>query len=888
MIVLKFGGSSVSSPENLQVVAGIISGYCKSSKKPVVVCSALGGVTDQLLALSRLAAAGDLTYLDGFAHLVERHHSVAKALFSSAGGVPTALEQPEGQGYTSEVQEIKTGIVEVKAAFESVKMRFTGYGTSPTQSLGFDYNASGFAHELTLQNLTAEISSEFLRLENKLNGIYLLEELSERSTDAVAGTGEILASKILSAALTRLGVANAWIDARDLIISDDTHPTVRARLPESFALIQARYKEAETKAGNPLWVVPGFIASSSEGVMTTLGRGGSDYTASILGAALDATEIEIWTDVHGFLTADPRKVKKAFPITHLSYEEAMEMSHFGAKVLYPPTVMPAFQKQIPIRIRNTFDINFPGTLISASSSEKRYTVKGVTAIEEVSLLTLKGRGMASVTAIPIRLFGSLANNRIQVILIMQGSSEYSMTFAVYEKSSDKAVKIIHEEFNLEIESGLLDAMQHEQSCLVAVVGENMKHMPGIAGRFLTSLGRNGINVTAIAQGSSELTIAVAIGRENLSKALNAAHETFFLSDTRTLNLFVIGVGNIGGTLLNIMEEQKEFLNRRKSVELNLAGVANSKKMLFSRDGVPMGSGKKQLGEGQVKMVLDLFIQEMIDYNLPNSVFIDCTADTEIASRYAEILEESISIVTPNKVANSGSFEYYTRLGQIKKKRGVSYLYETNVGAGLPVIGTLNDLLASGDKVLKIEAVLSGSLSFIFNQLRPGKAFSAIVREAMDLGYTEPDPRTDLSGADFAKKLVILARESGIPMELREVKIDSILPAHYFEGGNAAEFMQKLPAEDSRFTGMIEKALASQRLIRLIGIIEHGKASISLVEADISNPFYNLSGSDNLIAFTTNRYRERPLVIKGPGAGAEVTAAGVFSEIITISNTVQAW
>ncbi len=824
MIVLKFGGSSVSNAENLLKVKDIVMNSSGLENQLVVVCSAMHGITDLLIRVSRLAESGNEAYAEVYQQIRHTHTEAVLAIF----------------GETS-----------VQAA------------------------------------VSIKIESILQELQNKLKGIFLLGELSDRSLDSVAGMGERMSSCLLHECIHETGASSVLVDARKLIITDDTYGAAKANLPASYERIR------DWSLGQPnarsIWVVPGFIASNAAGIETTLGRGGSDFTASIFGAALNVREIQIWTDVNGVLTADPRKVKKAFSITDLSYVEAMEMSHFGAKVLYPLTVMPAYKKKIPIRIKNTFEPSFPGTLISDGVFNNRFIVKGVTSIEHISLLTLKGSGMASVSGISTRLFGTLSNHRIQVILIMQGSSEYSITFAVHGSSSHRACSILTDEFSLEISSGLLDEVAEEKNlCLLAVIGENMKHVPGIAGRFLTSLGRNGINVTAIAQGSSELTIAVAISQDDLSKALNSSHETFFLSDTKTLNLFIIGTGNIGGSLLEIMSQQKAFLKLNKSVELNLVGLANSRKMLFSESGLQLDTAKLEMLERGEPMVLDHFVNQMIQLNLPNSIFIDCTADGKLPDVYARVLDSSISIVTPNKVANSGPYENYKLLKKIQHRRGVRYLYETNVGAGLPVIGTLNDLLNSGDKILKIEAVLSGSLSFVFNHLSPENKFSDIVKEAMTRGFTEPDPRVDLSGADFARKLVILARECGIGLEIEDVQVDPILQEKYFSKGDVKEFLQSLPDEDDRFKELAEKANQSGKLRRFIGVIENGTASIKLQDVDNTNPFYNLSGSDNLISFTTTRYKERPLVVKGPGAGAEVTAAGVFSEIITVSNSGQVW
>ena len=736
-------------------------------------------------------------------------------------------------------------------------------------------------------SIVSEIQSELNGLDSILKGIYYLGELSPRSLDHILGFGERLSTRIISYYFEKNGLSNEFIDTRKMILTDDHFGSAKVDFKTTYENI---FKHAHNNTSRKaLWLVTGFIASTPEGHYTTLGRGGSDYTASIFGAGLDAQEIHIWTDVDGVLTADPRKVSKAFSIAELTYEEAMEMSNLGAKVLYPPTVLPAYKKQIPIRIKNTFNPSFEGTLIGKPGNNGTFLVKGVTSLSGVSLLTLNGNGISTVQDLSSRLFRRLSKSSISVILIMQGSAEHSITFAIHDRFNSIAKRVIHDEFSLEIQNGLIDPINEQESlCLISVIGENMRHMPGIAGRFLLALGRNGINVRAITQGASELSISVAISEFDHAKALNSTHEIFFLSDTKTLNLFLIGTGNIGGTLLDMMNNQFEYLKANKSVEIKMVAIANSRKMIFSGDMNLLGKGKEILENQGTPMNSEHFIEKMLNLNLPNSIFIDCTADGEIPNHYERILDSSISIVTPNKAANSESLERYSLIKKAQKLRGVSYRYETNVGAGLPIINTLNDLLESGDKILKIEAVLSGSLSFIFNKLNEGRQFDEVVREAILKGFTEPDPRIDLSGKDFARKLVILSREIGTPLELKDVHVGEILSQSYFNNSSVEEFLISIEKENSRFKLMVDEAKSQHKVLRYIGNIQDGKASIVLEMVDQNHPFYNLSGSDNIVSFTTSRYHERPLVVKGPGAGAEVTAAGVFSEIISISSQGKSW
>ena len=641
------------------------------------------------------------------------------------------------------------------------------------------------------------------------------------------------------------------------------------------------------KANGSIQIVTGFVAAAKGGLTTTLGRGGSDYTAAILAAGLDAKVIEIWTDVNGVLTCDPRKVRKAFTIPNMTYAEAMEMSHFGAKVIYPPTIQPALGKNIPIVIKNTFNPEFKGTFISNNKGSNDRAVKGISSISDIALLTLQGSGLFGVPGIAGRLFSSLAVADINIILITQGSSEHSISFAVQPNLANKAKRKVEKAFEYEIQKGSIEPVKIENDLsVVAIIGENMRYQPGISGRLFQALGKNGINAIAIAQGSSELNISVVINSSNEVKALNALHEAFFLSDTKELHLFMIGVGLIGGTLINQIQAQADYLKNDRSIELKIIGLANSKKMVFDKEGIDLKIWKEILSSSDNKMTPLKFVEQMKSMNLSNSIFLDNTAADSIADLYPSILDASISISTPNKIATSSAYLKYKELKELAVKRGVYFGYETNVGAGLPVISTLNDLITSGDRILKIEGVLSGSLSFIFNSFTRDVQFSEIVKQAKTLGYTEPDPRVDLNGLDVRRKIIILAREAGIPLEATDVEIESILPSPVQKAKTVESFFSQLEKHNDFFESKRAEAENNGQALRMIARLEKHKAIISLVAVDSNNPFFTLSGSDNMIVFTTERYKERPLVIRGPGAGAEVTAAGVFAEIIKIGNQLK--
>ncbi len=716
-------------------------------------------------------------------------------------------------------------------------------------------------------------------LEQLLRGIFLVREASLRTMDYVLSFGERNSAFIIANTLIENGLAADYLDARKVIKTNKNFGSAKVDLDETYGNIKDYF------AAHPnVQITTGFIASAKGGLTTTLGRGGSDYTAALLGAGLDAECIEIWTDVDGVMTADPRKVKKAFTMPSMTYSEAMEMSHFGAKVIYPPTLQPALQKNIPLYIKNTFNPDFAGTLVSHKSDAIGHAVKGISSISHIALMTLSGSGLFGVPGVAARLFGCLAQADINIILITQGSSEHSISFAIQPSFTKKAKKRIESEFEFEMRSGLVNPVKVEDDlAVVAAIGENMRFQPGIAGRIFQSLGKNGINIVAIAQGSSEFNISTVINRADERKALNAMHEEFFLSDTKVLHLFFVGVGLIGGTLIEQIKKQAAFLKEERQLEIKIVAMCNTKKMIFDEDGLDLENWKNQLDASEVAVDMSSYLKQMYDLNLTNSIFIDNTASDGIAKYYEEILDKSISISTPNKIATSSEYLHYQQLKKIAKKRGVQFMYETNVGAGLPVISTLNDLIASGDKILKIEGVLSGSLSFIFNTFKKGEDFSAIIREAQTLGYTEPDPRTDLSGMDVRRKLIILARETGLPIEADDVVIESILPEACVKAPTVDAFFVEIEKANNHFEELRANAEAEGKVLRMIATLDGDKASIGLKAVDSSHPFYSLSGSDNMIVFTTERYKERPLVIRGPGAGAEVTAAGVFGELIRIGH-----
>jgi bifunctional aspartokinase / homoserine dehydrogenase 1 len=806
MKVLKFGGTSVGSAENIRKVKEIV---LRQKEDTIVVVSALGGVTDLILNAARIAATGVGDFHPVLAEIKKWHKQAIDDLFNGSGAMVYIAE---------------------------------------------------------------ELLDE---LEQILTGITLVGELTPKTLDRIAGIGERISSHLVAQFIP--GAVRK--DTAELIQTDSNFGKARV----DFVITNQKIRQ-EFADFSGIAVMPGFIAKNAKGEFTTLGRGGSDYTAAIVAAALEVDSLEIWTDVNGFMTADPRVISKAYTIPELTYSEAMELSHFGAKVIYPPTILPVYQKGIPIRIKNTFNPENEGTLIlSSAQTPRERPIKGISSISGISLVTIQGIGMVGVTGISMRLFTALASVSVNVILISQASSENSISVAIDEHAVELAETAIRAEFEKEIETGQVSKIDIERELsVVAIVGENMKHTTGIAGKLFSTIGKNGINIIAIAQGASELNISWVVKTPELRKNLNVVHESFFLSENVELNVFLMGIGTVGGSLLQQLQKQQQKLLEEKHLKIKLTGVANSKKMVFQREGIDMNLFREKLDQSEIKSSLRGFVDEMKTMNIYNSVFVDCTASDEVSEYYREILASNISVVTANKVAASSAFENYIGLKNIAKQKGVKFLFETNVGAGLPIINTLNDLVNSGDKVLKIEAVLSGTLNFIFNTISSEVPLSKTIRMAKEQGYSEPDPRVDLSGVDVARKILILARESGYPLEMEDITIDRFVPDEFFEG-SLDDFWKNISQLDAGFEEKRKKLETENKKWRFVAQYENGKAQIGLQEVDARHPFYDLEGSNNLIMYTTERYHEFPMSIKGYGAGASVTAAGVFADLIKVSN-----
>jgi bifunctional aspartokinase / homoserine dehydrogenase 1 len=708
-----------------------------------------------------------------------------------------------------------------------------------------------------------------------INGVYLLNDVTPKIQDKILSFGEIMSSYIISRV-----IGNAeMIDPKGLIKTDRTFGNARVNFALSDRLIRAQFKNYK-KTG----VIPGFIGSSEHNETTTLGRGGSDYTASIISAALGVERLEIWTNVDGFMTADPAKVKKALAIESMSYAEAMELSHFGAEVIYTPTIHPVYQKNIEVSIRNIANPEGAGTLISGVSKRSGTSlIKGISSIDDIDLVTLQGAGMVGVRGISARLFGALARIDVNIILITQASSEYSICFALSPFDSDRALRALEAEFEPEIRlRNVMNILIEKDLSVIAIVGEQMKNTPGISANLFSSLGRNGISVIATAQGSSELNISVVIKKESLVKALNVIHEGFFLSHHRELHLYLVGAGTVGDNLLKQLMNQQEVLLREHHLKVNVVGICRSRNMLLNPEGINLADYRREMEQQGEKADIDLFIQKMKFLNLRNSVFIDCTADANIAATYKQVLSAFVSVVAANKIACSSEYSLYSDLKKTAREKNVRFMYETNVGAGLPIISTLNDLIRSGDKIVRLEAVLSGTLNFIFNTISEEISLSKAVQMAMDKGFAEPDPRIDLSGIDVKRKLLILARESGYPLESKDIGIIPFLPDDCFRG-TMDDFWSALKKYDSGFEERRKKLIHENKKLRFVARLENGVAEIELVEVGMSHPAYPLEGSNNIILITTDRYHEQPMVIRGYGAGAAVTAAGVFADIIRVAN-----
>ncbi|MDX9948270.1 MAG: bifunctional aspartate kinase/homoserine dehydrogenase I [Bacteroidales bacterium] len=726
-----------------------------------------------------------------------------------------------------------------------------------------------------LEATLSRIEDIFGELSETLSGLFLLRELSRFSLDKALSAGERASSAIISAFLEN----SILLDSREIIRTDNNFGNANVDFTVTNPLIRKKILRK-----NKVIIVPGFIAATEANETTTLGRGGSDYTAAIIAAAINADMLEIWTDTDGFMTADPRKVEKAYAIESLSYSEAIELSHFGAKVIYTPTLRPVYKKTIPVRILNSYNPGAKGTLISNKPSNgSRSPIKGISSIDHIDLITLQGPSMVGISGTSMRLFGSLAKRNVSIVLITQASSEYSITFAVNPPDSKKAVEAINQEFEREINFRKeLKILIEKDLSIIAIVGERMKNTPGISAILFRSLGRNGINVIATAQGSSELNISVVIKNDNLRKALNVIHDGFFLSKYKELHLFIAGTGLVGSSLVKQLLKQRQTLLKEYNLNINLLGLINSRKMLIPGKPITLEKCREALETDGERSDINAFMAQMTKLNLRNSVFVDCTANAVVAQTYGSALEKYVSVVTASKIACASDFSYYHMLKTMANERGVRFMYETTVGAGLPIIKTINDLVVSGDKILKIEAVLSGTLNFIFNTLGPDMPLSKTIRMAKDLGYSEPDPRIDLSGVDVVRKILILSREAGYSLEMKDVKVKNFLPAECF-AGDLASFYEKVREFDDEFEKQRQELVRQNRKWRFFATMDGGKAEVGLISVDSTHPTFNLEGSNNIVLLTTERYRELPMVIKGYGAGADVTAAGVFADIMRVVN-----
>ncbi|MBE9511698.1 MAG: bifunctional aspartate kinase/homoserine dehydrogenase I [Bacteroidetes bacterium] len=724
----------------------------------------------------------------------------------------------------------------------------------------------------------AEVKVMINEVEDLCTGISFLEEFSPKTKDALIQYGELLSACIIYSYLKKDESDSIYVDAREVILTDENFGNANVNLELSYHKIRERFTGVKS-----IVIVPGFIASADTGQTTTLGREGSDYTAAIIATAVNALSLDKWTNVDGIMTADPIMVKNALPIKSLSYNEAMELAHFGAKVIYPPTLHTIIEKGIPIYIRNVFSPQKPGTKICLEKAKNGVNVKGLSSIKNIALITVSGSGMVGVPGISMRLFGALAGKMINIIFITQASSEHSITIGFNQTDIEIASETISNEFSIEIQIGKVNELEIEKDLsIVAIVGDKMKKSVGLAGKAFNSLGKNGVNIRSIAQGSSERNISMVIRRDDLKKALNTLHESFFLSETKRVHLFLTGTGNVGSALLSQIHEQSEYLKKKHTIELKLIGIANSKKMYFDIAGIDTGSWNKELNNNGEKTDPAKFLNKARKLNLRNSIFIDETADERITKLYQGFLEASISVVTSNKIASSSEFEYYKLLQETARKKNTKFLYETNVGAGLPIIKTIHDLIDSGDRIIKLQAVLSGSLNYIFNSFNENTSFSEVVKIAHEKGYTEPDPGIDLSGTDVMRKLLILARECGSQMELDAIKCEPFLPEVCLKSKTTEEFYSKLADQNEYFERLRKKTLLKNKKLRFIAEWESGKGSVGLSSIGPDHPFYNLDGKDNIIVIYTDRYKKQPLVIKGAGAGAEVTASGVFADIMRIS------
>ena len=815
MKVIKFGGTSVGSSENINKVIKIVNNASENDAV-VVVVSAVGGITDKLMNASSKAISKDLDYKSDFNTLKQQHIEIIDALLTGA----------------------------------------------------------------SLENTKDIILEKLSELEKLLDGIYLINELSPQTTDKLLSFGELMSSLIIFEAMQQEGLNVQLKNSQNLIVTDSNFTNAAVQFEETNANITSYFAHNDKL----ITILPGFIAKSEDGEITTLGRGGSDYTAAIVASALNANSLEIWTDVSGMFTTNPKLVKQAKPIQKLSYYEAIELSHFGAKVLYPPTVLPVLSKNIPILIKNTMAPDEDGTLITKNvENGSTNPIKGISNVNGISLLTLQGNGMVGIPGFSKRLFETLAHEKINVIITTQASSEHSICVGVADKDAKLAKLILDKEFENEISLLKIDPLVLEQHLsIVAVIGDRMKNHQGISGNMFSTLGKNNVNIRAIAQGASERNITAVIAEKDVKKALNCLHESFFEVETKQLNLFVIGVGNVGSSLLSQIEKQTSYIQNILKLKINIVGLSNSKHMAFDVSGIELSSWQDVLSKGQ-KTDSIAFFEKTKALNLRNSICVDVTASAIVAKTYAHYLKESIAVIACNKIACSANFEQYINLKDLSRKYNVPFLFETNVGAGLPVIDTLNHLIASGDRIHSIQAVLSGSLNFIFNNFNSSTTFHDVVKQAQKEGYTEPDPRIDLSGTDVARKLLILARESGYSLDMSDVSNESFLPSGALEAHSVDAFYELIKSKDDAFKTLLTSALDNDAQLKYVASFKDGKANVGLKEIPAGHPFYNLEGKDNIVMFYTDRYNDQPLIIKGAGAGSEVTASGLFADIIRASN-----
>ena len=821
---MKFGGTSVGSAKSILSLKEIVEAEART-QPVVVVVSALSGITDKLIATSQMALQGDKRYRDEFDGIVERHHQM----------IDTIITDPKKR-----------------------------------------------------EDLFKTVDALFEQLKSIYFGVYLIHDLSRKTQDAIVSYGERLSSNIV-AALLKNGVR---MNSRDFIRTEKKNGQHVIDAELTTQLIKEAFSAVcnDQASNKTIAVVPGFIARDRDSHETTnLGRGGSDYTAALIAAALDADVLEIWTDVDGFMTADPKVIKSAYTINELSYVEAMELCNFGAKVIYPPTIYPVCIKNIPIKVKNTFNPEHPGTLIKDRIENDQKPIKGISSIKGTTLITVTGLSMVGVIGVNRRIFTSLANKGISVFMVSQASSENSTSIGVRDEDAKDAVEVLNDEFAKEIETGAMFPMHAESGlATIAIVGENMKHTPGIAGKLFGTLGRSGISVIACAQGASETNISFVVDGKFLRKSLNVLHDSFFLSEYKVLNLFICGIGTVGGMLLEQIRTQQQVLMQKKRLKLNVVGISDVDNFVLDRDGIDLDNYEKTLRAG-FPANTEHMRDEIVKMNIFNSVFVDCTASRQIALLYQTFLEHNISVVAANKIAASSEYDSYIKLKQTARDRGVWFRYETNVGAGLPIIGTINDLCNSGDKILKIEAILSGTLNFIFNEIAADVPFSETVRRAKEQRYSEPDPRIDLSGTDVIRKLVILTREAGYKVEQADVEKHLFVPNDYFEG-SLDDFWRRLPELDADFEARRQVLEAEGKRWRFVATMEADeknpssfKTSVALKEVPSNHPFYPLEGSNNIVLLTTERYKEYPMLIQGYGAGAAVTAAGVFANIMSIAN-----